>query len=117
MTYFKILWRHLTASRKRHLVIVLLLMLLTSLFEMVSVGAILPFIGAIINPEQLFEFRYMQPFITQLGLTTPNQLILPVTVIFISATLKTIELEFLPSFKRRVVYRISKLKRKLNIQT
>jgi len=62
-------------------------MLLSSLLEMLSVGAILPFIGAIINPEQLFELSYMQPIITKLGLTLPNQLILPTTVVFISATL------------------------------
>lgn len=87
MYNYRILWSHIKSTHKRLLVILLFLMLLTSLLEMLSVGAILPFIGVIINPEQIFVNKYLQPIISQLGFTSPNQIILPITVFFITASL------------------------------
>ncbi|MDC0077703.1 ABC transporter ATP-binding protein/permease [Deltaproteobacteria bacterium] len=62
-------------------------MIIASISEVVSIGAILPFIGALISPEQVFQHHLMQPIIFYLELTTPNQLKLPLTIAFILSAL------------------------------
>jgi ATP-binding cassette, subfamily B, bacterial PglK len=62
-------------------------MILSSLAEVVSIGAVLPFIGALSSPENVFEQPFMQPFIQLLNLTSPNQIILPLTIAFIISAL------------------------------
>jgi ATP-binding cassette, subfamily B, bacterial PglK len=58
-------------------------MILGSLSEVISLGAILPFLGVLTAPEQVYQHHLMQPFIHSLNLTEPNQLILPMTIAFI----------------------------------
>lgn len=62
-------------------------MILSSLAEVVSIGAVIPFIGALSSPEEIFYRPFMQPFIQAVDLTSPNQLILPLTIVFIVAAL------------------------------
>jgi len=62
-------------------------MLVASLLEVVSIGAVLPFLGVLTAPEKVFEYDVLQPLIQFLELTNPNQLILPLTIAFISAIL------------------------------
>ncbi len=58
-------------------------MVVTSLVEILSIGAILPFLGAMVSPERIFENSNMQPLIEFLGLNEPRQLLLPLTLLFI----------------------------------
>jgi len=60
-------------------------MILASILEVVSLGSVLPFLGVLTDPEQVFRHQIVQPLILLLNLTSPNQLILPVTIIFIVA--------------------------------
>jgi len=62
-------------------------MVMASLSEIVSVGAVLPFLGVLTAPEQVYEHVLIQPLIYFFELTEPNQLILPLTVLFIVAAL------------------------------
>lgn len=62
-------------------------MLLASLAELVSVGAILPFLGVISDPEVVYNNRLIQPLIQILEIKDPSQLLMPFTVIFIVMTL------------------------------
>lgn len=62
-------------------------MLLTSFAEMLSIGAVLPFLGVLTAPERLFENATAQLFIGRLGLATSGQLLLPFTIIFSVAAL------------------------------
>ncbi|MBT4733224.1 ABC transporter ATP-binding protein [Candidatus Woesearchaeota archaeon] len=62
-------------------------MVLSSLFEIISVGAVLPFLGVLTAPDQIYQHQLMQPFILFLGLTNSSQLILPLTIVFIAAAL------------------------------
>jgi len=50
--------------------------------EMVSIGAVVPFLGALINPEQVFDHRLAQPLLVFLGVNQPQDLLLPLTFIF-----------------------------------
>ena len=83
----KKLWNHLTNHRKKQFFMLIILMFVASTLEVVSVGAILPFLGALTAPDQVFQHHLMQPLINVLELSTPDQLILPLTVLFISAAI------------------------------
>ena len=60
---------------------------MASLAEIISIGAVLPFLGILTAPEQVYQHSLMQPVIQILGLTEPKQLILPLTILFITAAL------------------------------
>jgi ATP-binding cassette, subfamily B, bacterial PglK len=81
------LWRHLSKRRRKQFFLVLMLMVFTSLTEIISLGAVLPFLGVLTAPEHLFQQPLMQPIIELLNVTTPNQLILPLTMAFIVAVI------------------------------
>jgi ATP-binding cassette subfamily B protein len=57
-------------------------MLLTSFVEILSIGAVLPFLGVLTAPDRIFAHAAAQPFIQALGLTATAQLLLPLTIVF-----------------------------------
>jgi ATP-binding cassette, subfamily B, bacterial PglK len=81
------LWNHLSKRRQKQFWLLLILMIVASLSEIISVGAVLPFLGILTAPEQVYQHPLMQPIIQILGLTEPSQLILPLTIFFIIAVL------------------------------
>lgn len=83
----KRLWAHLTPYRKRQLALLLVIMVITSFAEVVSIGAVLPFLGVLMSPENVFSYKYIQPIITSFQITEPNQLLLPLTLLFIAAAI------------------------------
>jgi ATP-binding cassette, subfamily B, bacterial PglK len=62
-------------------------MVIASLAEIISIGAVLPFLGVITAPEHVYQHALMQPIIQILALTEPRQLILPLTILFIAGAL------------------------------
>lgn len=62
-------------------------MIFASFLEIVSIGAVLPFLGVLTAPEQVYQNQLLQPLIKYLELTEPNQLVLPLTVGFVFAVL------------------------------
>lgn len=64
-----------------------LLMILSSFAEVVSIGAVLPFLGMLTAPEQVFSHPLAQPLVQALSLTEPKQLLLPLTIVFAIAAL------------------------------
>ena len=82
-----ILWNHLSKRRQKQFWLLLFLMIIASLSEIISVGAVIPFLGILTAPEQVFQHPLMQPVIQILGLTDPSQLILPLTIFFVVAVL------------------------------
>ena len=83
----KKLWQHLTKQRRKQFFLLLILMILASIVEIVSIGAVVPFLGALTSPEQIYQHQLAQPLIQILEITEPNQLLLPLSIIFIVATL------------------------------
>ena len=81
------LWSHLTKRRHKQFSLLLILMIIASLAEIISIGAVLPFLGILTAPEQVYQHPLMQPVIQILALTEPKQLILPLTILFITAAL------------------------------
>lgn len=81
----KRLWRHVSPRRRWQFGALLGLMVIASFAEIVSIGAVLPFLGALTAPEKIFDNDFIQPVIQTLGLTRPDQLLLPLTVVFSGA--------------------------------
>jgi ABC-type multidrug transport system fused ATPase/permease subunit len=62
-------------------------MIIATLSEVVSIGAILPFIGILTAPDQIYQHHLIQPVVQYFNLTSPNQLMLPLTSTFILSAL------------------------------
>ncbi len=62
-------------------------MLITSLFEVLSIGSVLPFLGVLVSPEKVFHYPILKSTINYLGLTNPRQLVMPFTIGFATAAL------------------------------
>jgi len=69
------------------LALLLALMVAASFAEIVSIGLVLPFVGILAVPEQVFAHPMMQPIIGMLGVQSPDELVLPLTALFIVAVL------------------------------
>ena len=79
----KNLWNHLSKNRQKQFLILQVFIVMASLFEMLSLGAILPFLTALSEPELVFKFKYLQPFIQFYGISDAGDLALPLTVMFV----------------------------------
>ena len=76
------------SSRRRFQTGLLLgLMLITALAEVLSIGAVLPFLGILTSPEVVFAQPMLAPLIQILGIQTPAQLLIPLTLAFILAAI------------------------------
>jgi ATP-binding cassette subfamily B protein len=78
----KRLWHHISPRRRGQFGLLLALMLFASFAEIISIGAVLPFLGVLTAPEPVFDHALAQPIIQALGLTAPSQLLLPLTIAF-----------------------------------
>jgi ATP-binding cassette subfamily B protein len=78
----KRLWGHVSPRRRRQFGLLLILMLLASFAEIISIGSVLPFLGVLMAPEHIFYLPLLQPFLKVLNITSPSQLLLPLTIAF-----------------------------------
>ena len=76
------LWGHLSLRRRRQFCMLLAVMILASLTEVISIGTVIPFLGAITAPEKIFAHPEAAWFIRELRLAEPSELLLPLTIIF-----------------------------------
>jgi len=76
------LWGHITPRRRGQFGVLLLLMVFASLMEIVSIGAVLPFLGVLTAPERIFANPTLQPLIQKAGVTSSDQLLLILTLAF-----------------------------------
>lgn len=76
-------WQQLTDMRKKQLFLLLLLMLGASFAEVLSLGAVLPFLGVLTEPDRLYHSPAIQPLISWLKIDSSQMLLMPMTVVFI----------------------------------
>ena len=74
---------HLSRRRRLQLVLLVPVMLASGVAELVSLGSILPFLAALSNPQQLWNQPLIKWFALQLGFTKSEELVLPVTIVFV----------------------------------
>jgi ABC-type multidrug transport system fused ATPase/permease subunit len=81
------LWHHLTFHRQRQFGLLMGLMLVSAFAEVVSLGAVLPFLGILVAPDRVFGHPIAEDIAHAWGITLADQLVLPLTVAFAAAAL------------------------------
>lgn len=80
-------WFFLSSRRRKQFWLVLILMIFASFSEIISVGSVVPFLGIITEPDQVFHHPLAQPIIIFFEINKPVELILPITLFFIIAVI------------------------------
>ncbi|MEI6028049.1 MAG: ABC transporter ATP-binding protein [Betaproteobacteria bacterium] len=86
-TALRRLWSAISPKRRAQLLALWAFTGVASLAEVFSIGAVLPFLGVLTAPEKVFAHEYARPLILRLGITEPQGLLWPATVLFCSAAL------------------------------
>lgn len=79
------LFRHISQCRRYQFFGVLFLTLLSSLAEVVSLGAVIPFIGILTQPQRVFKLHLIAKIAQEFGISSAQGLMLPITVSFVVA--------------------------------
>lgn len=81
------LFRHISQRRRRQIVLLLGLTVLSSFAEVVSLGAVLPFIGILTDPDKVLSSPVMAEAAKIIGINRGKDLVLPLAIGFASAAL------------------------------
>jgi ABC-type multidrug transport system fused ATPase/permease subunit len=84
-TLLCLLWKHIAPRRRLQLLLLVVLMLMSSVAELLSVASLVPFLAAISDPAGLWSQPGVRPLAAGLGVDSPERLILPLTVVLIAA--------------------------------
>jgi len=76
------LWNHLPGRRKKHFFLLTFLMCLSSIVEVVSIGAVIPFLGALVDSEKVFSEPFLNAIFVSIGYTSAREIVVPITVSF-----------------------------------
>lgn len=76
------LWHHLSHRRQRQFGLLMGLMLASACAEVVTLGAVLPFLGILVAPERVFNHPMVESMTQAWGITSADQLVLPLTISF-----------------------------------
>lgn len=79
------LFFHLSKRRKQQFVFLVCFMILSTSAEVVSLGAVLPFLAMLTAPERVFNHPYFELIAGPLEINSANELMLPLTLLFITA--------------------------------
>ena len=83
------IWSHLSRRRRIQLGLLLVVMLASGGAELVSLGAVFPFLAVLSNPERLWQQPLVQLFAARVGFAQASDLLLPATLTFAFAALLT----------------------------
>ena len=81
------LWRQLQPRRKRQFVVITVMVVIAGFAEVVSLGAVLPFLGVLTAPERIPKFPLVQGLMASFGVTTSKQLVLLLSLTFAAAAI------------------------------
>lgn len=81
------LWSHLARRRRLQLGVLLLVMLASSVAEVLSLAAVLPFLAVLTEPATLWNQPLVQQWAPRLGITSAQALLLPITIAFAAAAI------------------------------
>ena len=76
------LWKHIGRKRRIQLSILLLIMLMSGFAELLTLGAVIPFLSVLTDPESLWSRKEIQIIAGYAGISNSNQIIVPSAVIF-----------------------------------
>jgi ATP-binding cassette, subfamily B, bacterial PglK len=76
------IWRQLSHAKRRDFFQVLALMVLAAMFEVVSLGAVIPFLALLADPDRLLDYPAAQQYLAGLGLVEPGEVLFAATLLF-----------------------------------
>jgi ATP-binding cassette, subfamily B, bacterial PglK len=82
---YKILWVYLSKKRKIQFILTIFLMLIASIAEMISIGAVIPFLALLTSPDEVFQSQTIAPLLRYFQINHASELLAPVTILFIIA--------------------------------
>ena len=77
------LWKLLKSKRKKQLGILLLIIILSGLLEIITIGTFIPFISALSNPDKLLNYKFINLAAQITNSYEDNNLVVLTTLIFI----------------------------------
>ena len=83
----KRLYSHLPNNRRYQLFALVFFMVISSFAEIVSIGTVVPFLGVLIAPENIYNNPSFGSIISYFGIMNAEDLVLPITLIFIMAAI------------------------------
>ena len=75
----------MSPRRRFQLALLLVVMLVSALAELISLGAVLPFLAVLSAPKQLWDYPLVQQLANRVGYTDEAQLLVPATLVFMLA--------------------------------
>ena len=79
------LWLQIGTKRRIQIILLFILMLITSVSEIISIGAVFPFLGALTSPISLFQNTTLKSIFIFLDITKPENILFPLTVVFVAS--------------------------------
>lgn len=76
-------WTAIDKNRKKQVILLLILMVFSSIAEMISIGAVLPFLIVLTSPENLLTYPYIGQIVLYLKISSPTELLAPITILFL----------------------------------
>ena len=89
LNLIKRIWFQIERDRKSEVIQLIFFMTFCGVSEIISLSAIVPFIGIITNPEKVLDYQFLNTFFQNFNLTDRENLINFVTIIFVSSALVT----------------------------
>jgi len=96
------LWSHLRTRRRRQFALLSVLMVITSFAEVATLGSLMPFLGALTAPDVVWENALVKRAAGWVGITSADELLLPLTVLFITTGVATAGLRILQSYAQHM---------------
>jgi len=87
LNLLKRIWYHLSKRRQYQFGLVLVLMMFSVFADIVSLGAVLPFLGVLVDPARVYSHPMISEAAPFFGINSADQMVLPLTVIFVTAAL------------------------------
>lgn len=81
------IWAHIGRRRRFQLELLLILMLASSLAEVVSLATVLPLLAVVSDPDRLWQMPLIQSIAIRIGIVEPGSLLLPTASLFALAVL------------------------------
>ena len=78
----KSLWGHISNRRRRQAGLLLILAIFTSFAEIISLGAVLPFIGVLTQPDKVLAYPFVAEITQFFGIENGNELVVLLTLAF-----------------------------------
>lgn len=78
------IWRNIGPKRRNQSLILLLFMIISGIAELLSVGALLPFLTVVAEPEKIYNFSILNNFFNNFNISSEEELLTFVLVIFCS---------------------------------